>query len=57
VSAPPAVDSPITIAKLNGVDPRAWLADALARINDRTTPRLATLLPWKWQAARHNAVA
>jgi transposase len=35
-------------AKLNGVDPQAWLADVLARINDHAIHRLDELLPWNW---------
>jgi hypothetical protein len=35
-------------AKLNGVDPRAWLADVLARIADHPASRLGELLPWHW---------
>jgi transposase len=42
----------ITTAKLNGVDPQAWLADVLARINDHTIHRLDELLPWTWAAAK-----
>jgi transposase len=33
---------------LNGVDPQAWLADVLARINDHKITDLAALLPWQW---------
>ena len=46
-----AIYSLITTAKLNDVDPRAWLADVLARINDHPASRLADLLPWNWNAA------
>lgn len=38
----------IMTAKLNGVDPQAWLADVLARINDHAVHRLEELLPWSW---------
>ena len=38
----------IDTAKLNGVDPQAWLADVLARIADMPLSRLPELLPWKW---------
>lgn len=38
----------ITTAKLNGADPRAWLADVLARIADHSASRLDQLLPWNW---------
>jgi transposase len=40
----------IMTAKLNGVDPYAWLADALARIGGHPTQRLHELLPWNWRA-------
>ena len=36
----------IETAKLNGVDPQAWLADVLARIADHRISELADLLPW-----------
>jgi transposase len=48
----------IETAKLNDVDPQAWLADVLARIADMPHSRLAELLPWSWranQAARRQA--
>ena len=32
------------------VDPQAWLADVLARINDHKITDLAALLPWRWAA-------
>jgi hypothetical protein len=38
----------IVTAKLNEVDPRAWLADVLARIADHPASRLNELLPWNW---------
>ena len=41
-----AIYSLIATAKLNDVDPRAWLADVLARINDHPAARLHELLPW-----------
>ena len=36
----------IETAKLNGVDPQAWLADTLARIPDYKITRVDDLLPW-----------
>ena len=39
----------IETAKLNGADPKAWLADVLARIADHPAHRLHELLPWNWQ--------
>jgi len=43
----------IETAKLNSVDPQAWLADALRRINDHPAARLSELLPWNWRTAIH----
>src|SRR5215475_11820660 len=40
----------IMTAKLNDVDPQAWLADVLARINDHAVHKLDELLPWDWAA-------
>ena len=42
----------IVTAKLNDVDPQAWLADVLARIADQPSHQLDDLLPWNW-AAQH----
>jgi hypothetical protein len=39
----------IQTAKLNDVDPQAWLADILARIADTRQNYLHDLLPWNWQ--------
>jgi transposase len=39
----------IQTAKLNDVDPQAWLADVLAHINDYIIHRLDQLLPWNWK--------
>jgi hypothetical protein len=36
-------------AKLNGVDPQAWLADIIARLSDLPVSRLPELLRWNWQ--------
>ena len=38
----------IVTAKLNDVDPQAWLADVLARIAEHPIVRLDELLPWHW---------
>ena len=38
----------IGTAKLNDVDPQAWLADVLGRIADTPQTRLDELLPWNW---------
>ena len=47
----------ITTAKMNDVDPQAWLTDVLARINDLPQTRLPELLPWEWKAIREQAKA
>jgi len=44
-----AMYSLIVTAKLNDVDPQAWLADILARIADHPANRLDDLLPWNWR--------
>jgi len=44
-------------AKLNDIDPQAWLADVLAKIADHPASRIDDLLPWNWKAARQAAVA
>jgi transposase len=43
-----AMYSLIVTAKMNGIDPQAWLADVLARIAKHPAHRLDELLPWKW---------
>jgi transposase len=52
-----AMYSLIITAKLNDVDPRAWLADVLARIADHPASRLHELLPWNWAQAREGKAA
>jgi transposase len=47
----------INTAKLNDVDPQAWLADALARINDMPQNRLHELLPWEWKKSPQTLAA
>jgi hypothetical protein len=44
----------IVSAKMNDIDPQAWLADVLARIADLPQSRLHELLPWNWKAARES---
>jgi transposase len=41
----------IQTARLNDVDPQAWLAEVLARINDHNIQKLDELLPWNWKTA------
>jgi len=43
-----AMYSLIITAKMNRVDPQAWLADVLARIAAHPVHRLDELLPWNW---------
>jgi transposase len=47
----------IETCKLSGVDPRAWLADVLARIADHPMKKITDLLPWHWKAAHTTAAA
>lgn len=47
----------IVTAKLNDVDPQAWLADVLARIAGHPAHRLDELLPWNWKALRFTTPA
>ena len=39
----------IITAKMNDIDPQAWLADVLARIAEHPAQRLDELLPWNWK--------
>jgi len=41
----------IETAKLNGIDPQAWLTDALDRIADHKINRIDELLPWRYHQA------
>jgi transposase len=49
-----AMYSLIMTAEMNDVDPRAWLADVLARIADHPASRLDELLPWHWPRPRED---
>ncbi len=40
----------IVTAKMNDIDPQAWLADVLAKIAEHPARRLDELLPWNWKA-------
>ena len=40
----------IVTAKMNDIDPQAWLADVLARLPDLTASQVPDLLPWNWKA-------
>jgi hypothetical protein len=43
-----AMHTLIATAKLNDIDPQAWLADVLRRINDQPASRLREFVPWNW---------
>lgn len=45
----------IVTAKMNDVDPQAWLAEIFARIAGHPASRLDELLPWNWNAAKAQA--
>jgi hypothetical protein len=47
-----AMYSLIVTAKMNDVDPQAWLTDVLARIAGHPAHRLDELLPWNWKDIR-----
>jgi transposase len=40
----------IESAKLNGVDPQAWLTSVPGRIADHKIARIDALLPWRYAA-------
>jgi len=39
----------VQINPYGDVDPQAWLADVLVRINDHAVHKLDELLPWNWR--------
>jgi hypothetical protein len=39
----------IITAKMNDIDPQAWLADVLARIAEHPAQKIDELLPWSWR--------
>ncbi|MEE3504505.1 transposase, partial [Acidiphilium acidophilum] len=47
----------ITTAKMNDVDPQAWLADILARIAGHPVHRIEELMPWNWIAPENQSPA
>jgi transposase len=47
----------IASAKLNDINPQAWLADVLGRIADHPASRLHELLPWYWKRSQHQPAA
>ena len=50
-----AIYSIVVTAKMNDVDPQAWLTDVLARIAEHPAHRIDELLPWHWARARQAA--
>ena len=52
-----AIYTLVETAKLNDVDPQAWLADVLARLHDHPAKRIDELLPWNWQRERQHKAA
>ena len=47
----------IETARLNDVDPEAWLGDLISRIADHPNAKIDALLPWKWSEAGSNSIA
>ena len=47
----------IETAKLNDVDPHAWLADVLTRLPDHPAKRINEFLPWNWKTPANAAAA
>lgn len=47
----------IGTARMNGIEPEAWLTDVIARIGAHPINRLAELLPWNWQPQATQSVA
>lgn len=47
----------IVTAKMNDVDPQAWLADVLARLPNTTASRVPDLLPWNWRSSESRRAA
>lgn len=47
----------IGTARMNGIEPEAWLTDVIARIGAHPINRLAELLPWNWQPPATRSVA
>ena len=47
----------IETAKLNRIDPQAWLADVLRRLPDHPARRIDDLLPWNWTQLQTQQIA
>lgn len=52
-----AIYSLVETAKMNGLDPEAYLRDVLARIADHPIERIGELLPWNRRAEGTNSAA
>ena len=52
-----AIYTLIETARLNDIDPEAWLADIISRIADHPINRVDEMLPWNWRAATPQAIA
>jgi transposase len=52
-----AIYTLVQTARLNDVDPQAWLADILARLQDHPAKRIDELLPWNWKRAHTQKAA
>jgi transposase len=52
-----AIYTLIETCKLNGIDPRAWLADVLSRLPDYPASHIDELLPWNWRKPERVAQA
>jgi hypothetical protein len=47
----------IVTAKMNDIDPQAWLADVLKRLPDMPVSRVHELLPWNWKTTAEKVKA
>jgi hypothetical protein len=47
----------IGTAKLNDIDPQAWLADVLKRIAEHPAQKLDQSLPWHWKTEKQQNAA
>jgi transposase len=52
-----AIYTLIATAKLNDIDPHAWLDDILARLPGHPAKRIHELLPWNWRRQKSAAEA
>jgi hypothetical protein len=54
-SVPAALASAVVTAKLNDINPQAWVADVLPRTADHPASGLDDLLPWHWKVTQDQA--